>query len=210
MRNFLCFLFLINSSFAYSSEASYRLDMSHSHVGFKIRHLGISTVKGSFDSFKGTGRFDLKTKKITSITIEIQANSINTKSSKRDKHLRNEDFFHTSKYPIITFVSKKIDYHKTTKHPVKITGDLQIHGITNSVSLDVTWGGHVIDPWGNEKIGFEAEGEIDRQNFGLTWSKPFGKLGGLTVANKVKLEIQVEATKIAETKGPKPKKQKTK
>jgi len=174
---------------------SFKLDESHTHLGFKIRHLGFSNVRGKFDKFQGTGNFVEKTGKLSDLKVTIQASSINTNEPDRDKHLRSADFFDVAKFKELKFESTDIKYKG--KKPTQITGKLTIHGITKTVTLDIEeWGGKAEDAWGNQRIAFEATGKIDRRDFGLTWNKGLKKVAGLTVGNDVTFILEIQGIKI--------------
>ena len=174
---------------------SFKLDESHTHLGFKIRHLGFSNVRGKFDKFQGTGKYDEKTGKLSDLKVNIQADSINTNEPDRDKHLRSPDFFDVAKFKELKFESTNIKYNG--KKPSQITGKLTIHGITKTVTLDIEeWGGKAEDAWGNQRIAFEATGKIDRRDFGLTWIKGLKKVAGLTVGNDVSFILEIQGIKI--------------
>jgi len=174
---------------------SFKLDESHTHLGFKIRHLGFSNVRGKFDKFQGTGKYDEKTGKLSDLKVNIQADSINTNEPDRDKHLRSPDFFDVVKFKELKFESTNIKYNG--KKPSQITGKLTIHGITKTVTLDIEeWGGKAEDAWGNQRIAFEATGKIDRRDFGLTWNKGLKKVAGLTVGNDVSFILEIQGIKI--------------
>ncbi len=177
--------------FTISVEAEkYKIDTGHSSVGFKVKHLVISTVSGRFNTFEGTFDFDEKTGRLKDINVSIDVSSIDTNESKRDEHLRSEDFFNVKKFPKMTFRGKKVIYKD--KKPVKVRGELRLHGHKKKVTLDVTYNGTVTDPWGNKKLGFEAMTEINRKDFGINWSKKLDS-GGLVVSEKVKIHIEGEA-----------------
>jgi len=174
---------------------SFKLDESHTHLGFKIRHLGFSNVRGKFDKFQGTGNFVEKTGKLSDLKVTIQASSINTNEPDRDKHLRSADFFDVAKFKELKFESTDIKYKG--KKPTQITGKLTIHGVTKTVTLDIEeWGGKAEDAWGNQRIAFEATGKIDRRDFGLTWNKGLKKVAGLTVGNDVTFVLDIQGIKI--------------
>jgi polyisoprenoid-binding protein YceI len=177
-----------------ANAAKFKLDPAHSEVGFKIKHLGISTVKGKFKKYDGTFEFDEATGKLENLKATIDAASIDTNEGKRDEHLRSPDFFETKKYPTIEFKSTKVD--TAGIKPTKITGDLTMHGMTRPVTLDVTYNGSTKDPWGNTQIGFEATGKVNRKDFGLKWNKAL-ETGGFVVGEDVIIEIAGEATQAA-------------
>ena len=170
----------------------YKIDESHTQVGFKIKHLVISTVSGRFNKFSGDFDFDPKKGEVTGLSVEIETSSIDTNELDRDKHLRSADFFDVEKFPKITFVSKKT-ITKENK-PTKIEGDLTIHGVQKPVTLVVDYKGSTIDPWGNERIAFEASTQVNRKDFGLKWNKNLDK-GGVMIADEVKILIEGEALK---------------
>ncbi|MFA7083069.1 MAG: YceI family protein [Arcobacteraceae bacterium] len=163
---------------------TYNVDLDHSHVGFKIKHMMISNVKGSFDKFEGVIEYDEATKTLKAINGTINVNSINTANEKRDDHLRAPDMFDAVKYPNITFVLKSVkgDY---------VYGDITIRGITKEVKLELSNNGIVIDPWGNQRVGIALEGKVNRKDFEITWNKVL-EAGGVAVGDDVKLEIELE------------------
>ncbi len=169
---------------------NYKLDESHTQVGFKIKHLVISTVSGRFNKFVGSFDFDPKKGEIKGLNVEIEASSIDTNEPDRDKHLKSPEFFDVEKFPKLSFVSKKT-VTKENK-PEKIEGELTIHGIKKSVTLEVDYKGSTTDPWGNERIAFEASTQVNRKDFGLKWNKNLDK-GGVMIADDVKILIEGEA-----------------
>ena len=152
------------------------LDPTHSDVQFKIRHLMITHVNGSFGKF----------------TAEVD--SITTGNEQRDGHLKSADFFETSKYPTLTFVSTK--FEKISGEEYSLSGDMTFHGITKNVKLQVEHGGIIKDPWGHTRTGFTVEGKINRKDFGLTWNAAT-EAGGVVLSEEVKLHINVEFVKQA-------------
>lgn len=169
---------------------NYKLDESHTQVGFKVKHLVISTVSGRFNKFAGNFEFEPKKGEIKGLNVEIEASSIDTNEPDRDKHLKSPDFFDVEKFTKLTFVSKKT-VTKENK-PTKIEGELTIHGIKKSVTLEVDYKGSTIDPWGNERIAFEASTQVNRKDYGLKWNKNLDK-GGVMIADDVKIIIEGEA-----------------
>lgn len=169
------------------STNKWALDPSHSEIEFKVRHMMITNVKGSFDSFN----IDVDGDDITSanITVNIDAASINTNSTDRDNHLKSADFFDVEKYPEIKFVSKSLN--KIGGQQYTLTGDLTIKDVTKEVKLDVEFGGINKDPWGNNKAGFSLEGKINRKDFGLNWNAAL-EAGGVMVSEEVKIFAEVQ------------------
>lgn len=170
--------------------ATFNIDGAHSTVGFKVRHLVVSTVSGKFGKFSGTIDFDAAKPEALKIDATIDATSIDTGNADRDGHLKSPDFFNVEQFPTLTFKSKKA-VKKGGK--LKVTGDLTLHGVTKEVVLDVTGlGKQVTDPWGNTKIGAEGTTVIDRQDFKLNWSNKT-KTGEAVVSDKVTIVLEIEA-----------------
>ena len=177
--------------FAFAS--TWTIDPDHSNIGFKVKHLMVSNVKGSFD--KHTGTVEINDQDITKSKVEvsIDTNSINTNVQKRDEHLRSADFFDVAKHPTMTFVSKKVA--KAGKDRLKVTGDLTLHGVTKQVVLDVApLSRESKDPWGNIRRGTTATTKIDRKDFGLTWNKGL-ETGGVLVGDEVTITLEIEMIK---------------
>jgi polyisoprenoid-binding protein YceI len=171
---------------------TWHVDPQHIEVGFAVRHLMISTVKGHFRTASGvvtTEGDDFATAKVD---LTIDAGSIETREAARDAHLKSADFFDVERFPSLTFVSRRVTA-TAPKHYV-VTGDLTMHGITREVSLDVVAEGFVRDPWGNEKAGFSAKGQVNRKDFGLTWNVAL-ETGGVVVGEDVKLNLEIELTR---------------
>ncbi len=169
------------------STNKWALDPSHSEIEFKVRHMMITNVKGSFDSFN----IDVDGDDITAanVTVNIDAASINTNSTDRDNHLKSADFFDVENYPVIKFVSKSLN--KVDGQEYTLTGDLTIKDVTNEVKLDVEFGGINKDPWGNNKAGFSLNGKINRKDFGLNWNAAL-EAGGVMVSDEVKIFAEVQ------------------
>jgi polyisoprenoid-binding protein YceI len=181
---------LLSASTVLATE--YTIDPDHSSIGFKVGHLGISSVKGQLGKFQGTFRYDPQNVKTSQTTAKIQTESINTSNKKRDDHLKSPDFLDAPKFPTIEFTSKEVQ--ALSDKGFKLLGDLTIRGITQPVVLDVTPLGTVTDPWGNERAGFTATTKINRKDFGITWNKTMDT-GGLVVGETVDVELEVEGIK---------------
>lgn len=167
----------------------YALDLSHSSVAFSVRHLMVSKTKGRFADFGGVvtiGEDPLD----SSVEVEIQATSIDTRDDARDAHLRSPDFFDVEAHPVITYRSTSVAPTPTGAWAVQ--GELTVAGITQSVPLIVAFEGGVVDPWGGARIGFEAHAELDREAFGLSWNQAL-EAGGVLVGKTVKIDIEAEA-----------------
>jgi polyisoprenoid-binding protein YceI len=178
-------------TFAFAT--TWTIDPDHSNVGFKVRHLMVSNVKGNFD--KHTGVVEINDKDISKSRVEvsIDTNSINTNVQKRDEHLRSADFFDVAKYPAMTFVSKKVA--KAGKDKLKVTGDLTLHGVTKQVVLDVEGPTKESkDPWGVIRKGATASTKINRKDFGLVWNKAL-ETGGVAVGDEITITLEIEMIK---------------
>ena len=178
---------------ALASAASWNIDPDHSSVGFKVRHLMVSNVRGSFD--KHTGVIDINDKDITKSKVEVTIDtaSINTNVRKRDEHLRSADFFDVAKYPTMTFVSKKVA--RAGKDKLEVTGDLTLHGITREVVLNVEGPSKESkDLYGNIRSGAAASTKINRKDFGLEWNKAL-ETGGVAVGEEVAINLEIEMIK---------------
>lgn len=170
--------------------STWNIDPDHSSIGFSIRHLTISNVKGNFDKFSGTVNLDDKNITASKVTATIDASSIDTRVQKRDDHLRSTDFFDVAKYPEITFVSKR--WSRTANGTLKVSGDLTMHGITRAVVLDVApFSPETRDPWGNTRRGTTAKATINRKDFGIDWNKNLDT-GGLMIGDQVEISLEIE------------------
>ncbi len=162
---------------------TWAIDPTHSEVGFVARHLMVSKVRGSFTDVAGTVTVkDDVTDSVADVTIRTE--SVSTGTPDRDGHLRSADFFDVETHPEMRFVSTAFD-------GATLVGDLTIKGVTNPVSLDVDYQGVATDPWGNTKAAFEAEGNIDRTAWGLTWNAAL-EAGGVLVSEKITLKLDVQ------------------
>jgi polyisoprenoid-binding protein YceI len=185
---FILLLSLLSMSTALAAER-YEIDTAHSFVTFTIDHLGLSKAKGSFRDVSGAIMYDAKDISKSAVEVVIKTASINTNNEARDKHLRTADFFDAEKYPEMTFKSKRVE--KRGSDYVAI-GDLTIHGVTKEVSMPFKLNGPVKDMSGTMRMGVDANLKINRQDFGITWSKTLDT-GGLLVGNEVSIDISVEA-----------------
>jgi polyisoprenoid-binding protein YceI len=176
------------------SNIKWNLDPAHAEVQFKVRHLMITTVTGSFGkfdaSFETTGD-NLETAKVN---FSAQVDSITTNNEQRDAHLKSADFFEASKYPVLTFVSTNLE-RVSGEHYI-LYGDMSFHGITKNIKLNVEHGGVILDPWGNTRTGFTLEGKVSRKDFGLVWNAAT-EAGGVVVGDEVKIHVNAEFIKTA-------------
>ncbi len=170
---------------------TYDFDTAHSQVGFAVKHLMISTVRGSFNEFTGSIVHDPADLTKSSVTVNIKTASIDTGVQKRDDHLRSPDFFDTAKYPDLTFTSNRV---AKQGEGFVAHGTLSMHGVSKEVALPFTLGGPIKDPMGRTRIAAEGSLTINRRDWGLTWDKTL-ETGGLVVSNDVKIEFAVEAVK---------------
>lgn len=171
------------------ATTTWNIDPSHSSIGFSVRHLVIAKVHGRFGTFSGTITLDDDLAR-SRVDVKIDAASLDTREEKRDGHLRSADFFDVEKFPHLTFVGKSVEV--AGGKAKSLTGDLTIHGVTRAVTLAVDDLGRAKDPWGNERVAFEAKGSIDRKDFGLKWNQAL-ETGGVLVGEKVDLSIEVQA-----------------
>jgi polyisoprenoid-binding protein YceI len=174
----------------FASESTWQIDPDHSNLQFKIQHLTVSNVKGSFAKAKGVVNINSQNLSDLKVDLTIDVASINTNHAKRDEHLRGPDFFDVVKYPVITFVSKKVTPTGTNR--LKVTGDLTIRNITREVTVDVEGPTpEVKDPWGHSRRGATGTTRINRKDFGITWNKVLDT-GGLVVGDEVDITVEVE------------------
>lgn len=164
------------------------LDATHSEVEFAVRHLMISTVRGRFKKFTGSGTTDADGR-LQSVRMEIDAASVDTNVEQRDGHLRSPDFFDVAKYPTITFESTRIVQHDTD---ITIEGNLTMRGVTRPITLRGEHTPPARDPWGNERAALAVTATINRKEWGLVWNQAL-ETGGVVVSDEVKLRVEVEA-----------------
>ena len=168
---------------------TYKIDPVHSSIGFSVKHLVISSVKGKFNEFSGV--VELDNGAIKSASGTIQTKSIDTGVAQRDADLRSANFFDVQKYPTITFQSKRVE---KKGDQILLIGDYTMHGVTKELSLPVTLSGPIKDPWGNSRIGLEAKTKVNRKDCGMMYNKVL-EAGGLMVGDEVEIDINAEAVK---------------
>jgi polyisoprenoid-binding protein YceI len=167
---------------------TWAIDPSHSEVGFTVRHLMVSKVKGNFKNFDGT--ISIAGNQLDSrVEARIDAFSVDTRDENRDNHLRSSDFFEVENHPYITFVSTSV---RPDGRDYVVTGDLTIRGVTRSVDLALEFNGVSPDPWGGTRAGFSASTEISRADFGIEFNIPMDG-GGVVVGDKIKINLEIEA-----------------
>ncbi len=174
-------------------KTKWTIDPMHSEINFKIRHLVISNVSGSFKKFSAEAETEDDNFETAKIHFTADASSISTGVEQRDGHLTSSEFFDVTKYPSINFVSTSLK--KAGDNEFKLTGDLTIRDVTKSIELDVEFGGTGKDGYGNIKAGFEVSGKISRKDFGLTWNMAT-EAGGLTLGDDVKFTANVQLAKV--------------
>lgn len=169
---------------------TYEIDPTHSRIGFVARHAMVTKVRGTFNDFTGSGHLDAEQPERSSVQLTIDAMSIDTRNEDRDAHLRSNDFFDMDQFPQISFVSTGVEV--IGAETFRLTGDLTIKGVTESVSVDFEYTGTAVDPFENTRVGFEGSTVVNRKDFGLTWNAPL-EAGGVLVGEKITLEFEVSA-----------------
>ncbi len=172
-----------------ASTRTYTFDKVHSEFLFQVRHL-VTKVRGRFSDFAGAVQFNEQHPEESSVSVTINASSVDTNAPDRDQHLRSADFFFAEKYPSITFESSRIV--KKSDEEFDVTGTLTIRGVSKEITLPVTYLGAAKDPWGNARLGFETEITINRKEFGLMWNAAL-ETGGFLVGDEVKITASVQA-----------------
>ncbi|MBE0609554.1 MAG: YceI family protein [Dehalococcoidia bacterium] len=173
---------------------TWNLDPAHSGLQFAVKHMVISTVRGSFGEFAVDAEIDEANLANSRATVRIDAASLTTGNADRDAHLRSADFFDVEAHPSIVFESRGIERRGGDDY--RITGDLTIRGITRAIVLDGEIQGPVKDPWGGLRFGLSASGKVNRKEFGLNWNAAL-EAGGFLVGDDVKLTIEAELVKAA-------------
>lgn len=176
-----------------NSVSTWRIDPAHSQVGFTVKHMMFTTVRGRFGGVSGTIVVEESSPDASRVEVEIDTASIDTQVADRDAHLRSADFFDAESHPRLVFRSRRVE--GAAKQPgerFKVIGDLTIRGTTREVVLEATYDGQGTDPWGGQRVGFTAETTIDRRDYGLTWNQAL-EAGGVLVSNEVKIHLEVQA-----------------
>ena len=168
---------------------TWTIDPAHTVVGFTVKHLMAAKVRGSFRTLAGTIGV-APNAEASSVSVEIDAGSITTGTDDRDNHLRSDDFLAVETFPKLTFQSTKVADRGDGGYTLE--GDLTIKDVTRPVTLDMSFGGVMQDPWGNSKAIFSAETSINREDFGLTWNAPL-EAGGWLVGKDISIELEVQA-----------------
>lgn len=184
------YLCVIKTTFA--MKTTWKIDETHSDVQFKIKHLVISTVTGSFTKFSAEAETNGDDFEGGKINFSADVNSISTGNDQRDGHLKSPDFFDAANHPTLDFVSTKVE---KSNDGYKVHGNLTLRGVTKPVALNAEFGGTAKDPYGNFKAGFEVSGKINRSEFGLTWGA-VTEAGGVVVSDEVKIAANVQMLKV--------------
>jgi len=174
--------------------ATYKIDPAHSEINFKIKHLMITNVTGSFTKFEGSIESSKDDFTDAQIHFEADTDSITTNNEQRDAHLRSAEFFDAPQFPKVTFDSTSVE--KKGGDDYTVHGNLTMHGVTKPVTLNAEFLGENKDPWGQTKVGFEITGKLMRKDFGLTWNAAL-EGGGVLVSDEVKLHMNVQLVKQA-------------
>ena len=193
MKKLLASLLAAAPLLASAAPSAWNVDASHSQVGFAVRHLVISSVRGEFTKYSGVAQLDDADPARSTIQVTIDATSIDTRVADRDTHLKSPDFLDTARYPEITFKSTKVK--KAGKDKLEIAGDLTLHGVTKPVTLAVTTSAEVKGMYGETRRGFQGTTRISRKDFGLTWNKLVE--AGPAVGDEVTIALDVELVKDA-------------
>jgi polyisoprenoid-binding protein YceI len=178
-----------------TTTTTWAIDASHSTAEFAAKHLMITTVRGRIVDVRGTITIDEVNPDRSTVEVELDPATIDTRNEQRDGHLRSPDFLDTASFPTLTFRSRRVEGAADEPgHRFKLVGDLTIRGTTREVTLDATYEGRGRDPWGGERVSFSADTVIDRRDFGLTWNAAL-ETGGVLVSNDVKLHLDVQAVR---------------
>ena len=178
------------------ATGSYEIDSAHSRIGFVARHAMITKVRGSFNDFAGTGWFDADDPSRSHLELTIQANSIDTRNSDRDDHLRTNDFLDVAQFPTLVFASTS--FVQLDEATYRVTGDLSIKGVTKSITIDFEVNGTSVDPYGDERLGFEGTTVINRKDWGVNFNAALDT-GGVLVSDKITLEFDVSAVRLTDS-----------
>lgn len=171
---------------------SWQTDASHTHIQFAVRHMMLAKVRGHFDKFDVAVDLDEADPERTSVKVDIDAASLDTRDAHRDGHLRSADFLNAEVYPTLHFQSKRVEQINAER--ARLVGDLTIRDVTREVPLDVEFIGRSKSPWGAESLGFNAKTKINRKDWGLTWNVGL-ETGGWLVGDEVAIEIDAELTR---------------
>jgi polyisoprenoid-binding protein YceI len=174
-------------------RGTWAIDPTHSSFEFQARHAMIATVRGHFNEFSGTLHLDPDNPTNSSGRVELEAGSIDTRQPDRDAHLKSADFLDAENHPKLVFESTRAEAGDD-QDSYKLWGNLTIRGISKEVELDLTFNGVAVDPFGNQRAGFEATAVINRKDWNLLWNAPL-EAGGVLIGDKIKLALDISAIK---------------
>ena len=178
-----------------TSTTTWTIDAAHSMAEFSAKHMMITTVRGRIAEVRGTLALDAAHPDRSTVEVELDAASLDTRSEQRDGHLRSPDFLDVERFPAITFRSRRVEGARLAEGTAfRVVGDLTIRDVTREVTLDATYEGRGRDPWGGERVSFSAATKIDRRDFGLTWNAAL-ETGGVLVSNDVRITLEVQAVR---------------
>jgi polyisoprenoid-binding protein YceI len=184
-------LLLVLPTGVWSETARWDVDPDHSIIEFRVAHMMVSKTAGRFTDYSGFVEMDADTETFKRIEAVINTASVNTNQEKRDAHLRNADFFDVEKFPTMTY---KLKSYKKQGEMYTAVGELTLRGVTKEITLVGTFNGVTKDPWGNMRAGFNAEGKLNRKDFGMIWNKTLDS-GGLVVGDEVQIRLDIECIK---------------
>jgi len=184
-------LITVLPSGVWSETARWDVDPDHSIIEFRVAHMVVSKTAGRFTDYSGFVEMDPDTKTFKTIEALINTASVNTNQEKRDAHLRNADFFDVEKFPTMTY---KLKSYKKQGEVYTAVGELTLRGVTKEITLVGTFNGVTKDPWGYTRAGFNAEGKLNRKDFGMIWNKTLDS-GGLVVGDEVQIRLDIECIK---------------
>ena len=187
----LCQALLWSPDAALAESARWNVDPDHSTVEFRVSHMVVSKTTGRFMDYTGFIDMDEEAEMVNAIEATIKTVSVNTIHEKRDAHLRNADFFDVEKYPTMSY---KMKSYKKTGEGYTAIGELTLRGVTKDITLLGNFNGTTKDPWGNTRAGFNAEGKLNRKDFGMVWNKTLDN-GGLVVGDEVQIRLDIECIK---------------
>jgi polyisoprenoid-binding protein YceI len=174
------------------AKSTWTIDLTHSEIGFKVKHMMFTNVSGKFNTVEANIENEDDNFETSKINFSAEVHSVDTNNQDRDNHLKSADFFDVENFPKLSFVST--DILKVNDGEYKITGDLTIKDVTKNITLSTEYSGAMKDPWGNTKVGLSINGNINRKDFGLTWNSAL-ETGGVLVGEDVKLVAEIQFIK---------------
>jgi polyisoprenoid-binding protein YceI len=168
---------------------SWNIDNAHTLVQFAVRHMMLSKVRGQFEKFSGSVDLDEANPGATKVNVQVETGSVNTREPQRDAHLKSPDFFDAEKFPVMKFVSTRVEL--TGESTAKMYGDLTIKDLTREVVLEVEFSGKAKSPWGTTSVGFTGTTKINRKDWNLTWNQVL-ETGGVLVGDEIEITIELE------------------